>query len=194
MYAHQIFALHHHIITLALEDLSARHIQQRQQPLGSVMAKSEELSGEQKVSPLRWCSITSVYTPLSTALFLLFKCLSISLTQHYFTVSCTKFRWGVIWAPGRDQPGATESVIALLFPASGARHLRHSCRGSYAHLHTYVWNCSYTLSGQRGDGWSVGAVSITADKVCHHHNGVGFKICLRQRKESSLQLGWRKLV
>ena len=123
----------------------------------SVMAKSEELSGEQKMSPLRWCSITSVYTPLSTALFLLFKCLSISLTQHYFTVSCTKYRWGVIWAPSWDQPGATESVIALLFPASGAMHLRHSAVGRVC---IYTHMCETTATHFRVSEVTVGVLEL----------------------------------
>lgn len=45
-------------------------------------------------------------------------------------------------------------------------------------------NYSSILAGQRGDGWGVGAASITADIVCQHHNGVGFKMMpLRGEKE-----------
>lgn len=140
--------------------------------------------------PLRWCSITSVYTPLSTALFLLFKCLSISLTQHSFTVSYTKI---LVWSDPSTQAGSAGSNGECHRPPfSYFRHEAFETLGNGScvqpHRHTYK-NYSYTLSGQQGDGWSVGAVSITADIVCHHHNGVGFrKMPAREKKIRGLEL------
>lgn len=130
--------------------------------------------------PLRWCSRTSVYTPVSTALFPSFKYLSITLTQHSFTVSCTKI---LVWSDLNTQARATESVITFFFSTSGKSHLRPS---------QWIENCSYTLSGQRGLGWSVSSASITADIVCHHHNrgGILKDMPAREKNKCSLQLRW----
>lgn len=139
--------------------------------------------------PLRWCSITSVYTLLSAALFLLFKCLSISLTQHSFTVSCIISE---LWSDRSTQAGSAGSNGECHhppFPTSGMRHLRHCnvCAVTDTQ-HRHAQNYNGTHSGQRGDGLRVGAVSIIVDIVCHHHNGMGLRNMPAREKNKSTQM------
>lgn len=153
------------------------------------------MSGKQKVLPLRWCDISSVYTSLSTALLLLFKCLSINWIQQAFSVSGTVI---VVWSDSSTQPTnsreqqSVSSAYFFLLQAPGVwdTQLWIMCTAQHsAHTHTH------TLSGHRGDSCRVGAASITVDIVCHHYNGMGFKnMPAREKNKSSRQSRWRKLV
>lgn len=72
----------------------------------------------------------------------------------------------MIQEPQSGSAGTSRECHQLLFPNPGTETLSDAATDQKLQLTRY--------SGQGGDGQDVTAVSITADIVCHRHNGVGF--------------------